>query len=159
VQYLALISSASTGYAAANGSNRLLVYKLGGKVALPPAPPQAAQVLDPPANFGDEAQHKRGQDVYERSCTGCHEGGRMFTGYPDLNYTVALKNAVVFKSIVLDGALRENGMMPFNKSLSVDDVEAVRSYLAFRANDLKMNPPRGAGPGAPPPPPAPAAHQ
>ncbi|MEJ0098691.1 MAG: PQQ-dependent dehydrogenase, methanol/ethanol family [Pseudomonadota bacterium] len=160
VQYVAAISSASTGFAAANGANRLLVYKLRGKVTLPPAPPPVVQVLDPPENFGDEAQHKHGQDVYERSCTGCHEGGRMFTGYPDLNYTVALKSAPFFKSIVFDGALRENGMMPFNKSLSVEDVEAVRSYLTYRANDLKKNPPRGFGPpgGGPPPPPAPAAH-
>jgi hypothetical protein len=90
----------------------------------------------------------------------------MFTGYPDLNYTTALNNPALFKAIVFDGALRENGMMPFNKSLSTEDVEAIRSYLTFRANDLKKNPPRfGFGPpgGAPPPPPppapAPAAHQ
>ncbi len=165
VQYIAAISSASTGYAAAAGTNRLLVYKIGGKVALPPAPPPVAQVLDPPANFGDDAQRAHGQDVYERSCTGCHEGGRMFTGYPDLNYTVALKSDLLFKAIVLDGARREFGMMPFNKSLSQADVEAIRSYLTYRANDLKNNPPaRGFGPpgGAPPPPapaPAPAAHQ
>jgi alcohol dehydrogenase (cytochrome c)/quinohemoprotein ethanol dehydrogenase len=162
VQYLAAISSASTGYAAANGANRLLVYKLGGKATLPPAPPVVAQVLDPPENFGDEAIRRRGQDVYERSCTGCHEGGRMFTGYPDLNYTVALKNAQLFKAIVLDGALRENGMMPFSKSLSAEEVEAVRSYLTYRANDLKRNPPRPAGRAAggapsPPPPPSPPA--
>jgi alcohol dehydrogenase (cytochrome c)/quinohemoprotein ethanol dehydrogenase len=159
VQYIAAISSASTGFMAANGANRLLVYKLGGTATLPPAPPVAAQVLDPPANFGDEAQRRRGQDVYERSCTGCHEGGRMFTGYPDLNYTVALKSAPLFKSVVLDGALRENGMMPFNKSLSVEDVEAVRAFLTYRANELKRNPPRGGfGPpgGAPPPVPQPA---
>jgi len=148
VQYIAAISSASTGYAAATGTNRLLVYKLGGKVSLPPAPPPVAQVLDPPENFGDDAQRAHGQDVYERSCTGCHEGGRMFTGYPDLNYTVALKSAPLFKSIVYDGARRELGMMPFNKSLSVEDVEAVRSYLTYRANELKRNPPgRGIGPG------------
>jgi quinohemoprotein ethanol dehydrogenase len=159
VQYLAVISSASTGFAAANGTNHLLVYKLGGKVTLPPAPPLAAQVLNPPENFGDDALHKHGQEIYERSCTGCHEGGRMFTGYPDLNYTMALNNAPLFKAIVIDGALRENGMMPFNKSLSAEDAEAIRSYLTYRANDLKKNPPRGFGPpgGAPPPrPPAPA---
>ena len=148
VQYIAAISSASTGYAAARGTNRLLVYKLGGKVELPPAPTLAALVLDPPENFGDEAQRRHGQEVYEASCTGCHEGGRMFTGYPDLNYTVALKSAPLFKAIVLDGAYRENGMMPFNKSLSVEDVEAVRSYLTSRANELKRNPPaQGIGPG------------
>ena len=66
---------------------------------------------------------------------------------------------------MFDGALRENGMMPFNKSLSAEDVEAIRSYLTFRANDLKKNPPRFGGFGGPPPPPpppappAPAAHQ
>jgi quinohemoprotein ethanol dehydrogenase len=117
-----------------------------------------AQVLNPPENFGDEALRMHGQDVYERSCTGCHEGGRMFTGYPDLNYTVALNSAPLFKAIVIDGALRENGMMPFNKSLSAADVEAVRSYLTYRANDLKKNPPRGGGrPPAAAPPAAPPA--
>ena len=159
VQYLALISSASTGFAAANGTNHLLVYKLGGKVMMPPAPPMLPQVLNPPPNFGDDALRARGQDLYERSCSGCHEGGRMFTGYPDLNYTVALNNAPLFKGIVFDGALRENGMMPFNKSLSVEEVEAIRAYLTSRANVLKSNPPRAPGPpgGAPPPPtPAPA---
>jgi PQQ-dependent dehydrogenase (methanol/ethanol family) len=166
VQYVAAISSASTGFAAASGTNHLLVYKLGGTVTMPPAAPVVAQVLNPPADFGDDAQHRRGQDVYERSCTGCHEGGRMFTGYPDLNYTVALGDPGLFKAVVLDGALRENGMMPFDKSLSAQDAEAIRSYLTVRANDLKKNPPRaGFGPpgGAPPPPPAPApapaAHQ
>jgi quinohemoprotein ethanol dehydrogenase len=163
VQYIAAISSASTGFAAARGANRLLVYKLNGKAALPAAPPVVAQVLDPPENFGDAATRTRGQGLYEQSCTGCHEGGRMFTGYPDLNYTVALKNAALFKSVVLDGALRENGMMPFNKSLSAQDAEAIRAYLTFRANGLKNNARTGAGPAvaAPPPAPAPApqAHQ
>ena len=163
VQYVAVISSASTGFAAANGTNHLLVYKLGGRVTMPPAPPVMPQVLNPPENFGDDAVRKHGQDVYERSCTGCHEGGRMFTGYPDLNYTIALNNGALFKSIVLDGALRENGMMPFKKSLTEEDVESIRSYLTFRANDLKKNPPRppvGRGAAPPPPPPAPAAaHQ
>jgi len=172
VQYLAAISSASTGFAAARGTNRLLVYKVGGTVELPPVPPAAPLVLNPPENFGDDAMRAHGKDVYERTCTGCHEGGRMFTGYPDLNYTTALNSGPLFKAIVIDGALKENGMLPFNKSLTAEDAEAVRAFLTFRANDLKKNPPRfGGGPGGPPPaaapqpappPPAPAqpaAHQ
>jgi quinohemoprotein ethanol dehydrogenase len=167
VQYVAAVSSASTGFAAANGVNRLLVYKIGGKVELPAPPPQAAQVLNPPADFGDAATHARGKDLYERSCTGCHEGGRMFSGFPDLNYSIALNNASLFKAIVVDGALAEGGMISFRNSLNEGDVEAIRSYLTLRANELKRNPPRqGFGPpgGGPPPPPAPApappaAHQ
>ena len=175
VQYLAAISSASTGFAAASGVTRLLVYKVGGTTTLPPAPPPLQLVLNPPENFGDEAMRTHGQQVYEASCTGCHEGGRMFTGYPDLNYTMALNNAPLFKAIVIDGALKENGMMPFNKSLSAQDAEAVRAYLTYRANELKKNPPRIGGPGGggqgarapaapqpvpqPPAPAQPAAHQ
>jgi hypothetical protein len=43
-------------------------------------------------------------DFYERNCTGCHEGGRMFSGFPDLNFSVALNSPPLFKAIVLDGA-------------------------------------------------------
>jgi mono/diheme cytochrome c family protein len=135
------MSSASTGFAAANGVNRLLVYKIGGTVQLPPAPPQVAQVLNPPADFGDAALHARGKDLYERSCTGCHEGGRMFSGFPDLNYSVALNSAPVFKAIVMDGVLSEGGMISFKNSLQEANVEAIRSYLTLRANELKRNPP------------------
>jgi quinohemoprotein ethanol dehydrogenase len=160
-QYIAVISSASTGFAAAAGKNRLLVYKLNGGVQLPPAPPQVPQVLNPPADFGDAAMHARGQDLYQRNCTGCHEGGRIFSGFPDLNYTVALNAPDLFKGIVVDGALAENGMISFKNSLKPEDAEAIRSFLTARANELKRNPPRGRGgpPGGAAPPPAPAAHQ
>ncbi len=160
VQYIAVISSASTGFAAAAGKNRLLVYKLNGTVQLPPAPPEVPQVLNPPPDFGDAAMHARGQDLYQRNCTGCHEGGRIFSGFPDLNYTVALNAPDLFKGIVVDGALAENGMISFKNSLQPEDAEAIRSFLTARANELKRNPPRPRGPGgAGAPPPAPAAHQ
>lgn len=172
-QYIAVISSASTGFAAAAGKNRVLVYKLNGTVQLPEAPPPAPQVLNPPADFGDAAMHARGEDLYQRNCSGCHEGGRLFSGFPDLNYTVALNAPDLFKGIVVDGALAENGMISFKNVLKAEDAEAIRSFLTARANELKRNPPRLFGPGGfggPPPPagpppgaggqpPAPAAHQ
>jgi alcohol dehydrogenase (cytochrome c)/quinohemoprotein ethanol dehydrogenase len=171
VQYISVISSASTGFAAAAGKNRLLVFKLNGDVQLPPAPPPVQHVLNPPADFGDPAMHARGQDLYERNCTGCHEGGRLFSGFPDLNYTIALNAPDLFKAIVVDGALAENGMISFKNTLKAADAEAIRSFLTARANELKRNPPAMVGPGGlggPPPgaaprpgagPPAPAAHQ
>jgi quinohemoprotein ethanol dehydrogenase len=172
-QYIAVISSASTGFAAAAGKNRVLVYKLNGTVQLPEAPPPVPQVLNPPADFGDAAMHARGEDLYQRNCGGCHEGGRLFSGFPDLNYTVALNAPDLFKGIVVDGALAENGMISFKNVLKAEDAEAIRSFLTARANELKRNPPRLFGPGGfggPPPPagpppgaggppPGPAAHQ
>src|SRR5690349_13044544 len=148
-----------------------VVYKLNGNVQLPEAPPTAPQVLNPPADFGDAAMHAKGQDLYQRNCSGCHEGGRLFSGFPDLNYTVALNAPDLFKGIVVDGALAENGMISFKNVLNVEDAEAIRSFLTARANEFKRNPPPafgprgpgGAPPAGPPPgaagPPAPAAHQ
>jgi mono/diheme cytochrome c family protein len=168
-QYIAVISSASTGFAAAAGKNRLLVFKLNGDVQLPEAPPTVPQVLNPPADFGDAAMHARGQDLYQRNCSGCHEGGRLFSGFPDLNYTIALNAPDLFKGIVVDGALAENGMISFKNVLNVEDAEAIRSFLTARANELKRNPPPtrgpgGAAPAGPPPgagvpPPPPPTHQ
>ena len=93
----------------------------------------------------------------------------MFSGFPDLNYTVALNAPDLFKGIVVDGALAENGMISFKNTLKVEDAEAIRSFLTARANELKRNPPPMFGPGGPPPaaapppgagrPPAPPAHQ
>jgi quinohemoprotein ethanol dehydrogenase len=93
----------------------------------------------------------------------------LFSGFPDLNYTVALNAPDLFKGIVVDGALAENGMISFKNTLNVEDAEAIRSFLTARANELKRNPPKfgPGGPGGPPPaaappPPAgapPAAHQ
>lgn len=90
----------------------------------------------------------------------------MFSGFPDLNYSIALNAAPLFNAIVLEGALAEGGMISFKNSLQEEDAEAIRSYLTLRANELKRNPPRqgfgppgGAPPPAPPPPPQPAAHQ
>ncbi|HVZ49388.1 MAG TPA: PQQ-dependent dehydrogenase, methanol/ethanol family, partial [Gemmatimonadaceae bacterium] len=160
VQYIAAISSASTGFAAAAGKNRLLVFKLNGDVELPPAPPQAPQVLNPPPDFGDAAMHERGRDLYQRNCAGCHEGGRLFSGFPDLNYTVALNAPDLFKGIVVEGALAENGMISFKNTLTVEDSEAIRSFLTARANELKRNPPPAFGSGragGPPPAGAPPA--
>src|SRR5262249_49191238 len=140
----------------------------------PPAPQPVQQVLNPPADFGDAAMHARGQDLYQRNCSGCHEGGRLFSGFPDLNYTVALNGADLFKAIVVDGALAESGMISFKNALKAEDAEAIRSFLTARANEFKRNPPRPmfgpGGPGGPPPgagpppaaggpPPVPAAHQ
>ena len=157
-QYIAVISSASTGFAAAAGKNRLLVYTLNGAVQLPEAPPTAPQVLNPPADFGDAAMRAHGQDLYQRNCSGCHEGGRLFSGFPDLNYTVALNAPELFKAIVVDGALAENGMISFKNVLKPEDGEAIRSFLTARANELKRNPPKfGPGGFGGPPPPAGAA--
>ena len=105
-----------------------------------------AQAFNPPADFGDDAQLAQGQELYTQNCTICHEGGRGMGGFPDLRTTPMMQSAEVFKAIVIDGALTENGMMSFNKVLSPADAEAIRSHLVRLANDVRDNPrPAGGG--------------
>jgi quinohemoprotein ethanol dehydrogenase len=145
VQYIAVVA----GGAAPGSANRVLAYKLGGDVTLPPPAPAATPVLAPPDEFGTEAQLALGQEKYQQNCTICHEGGRGMGGFPDLRYTPHLQSAESFKAVVYDGVLTENGMLAFSKSLSVEDVEAIRAHIVKLAHDLRKNPPppfRGFGP-------------
>ncbi|HVY81412.1 MAG TPA: hypothetical protein VG994_10560 [Steroidobacteraceae bacterium] len=57
------------------------------------------------------------------------------------------------RAVVLDGVLTENGMLSFKKTLSPEDVEAIRAHLVRLAHDLQKHPeppfPFGPRPPAP----------
>ena len=138
-QYVAVVAGGnaspdgSADYYAPNYS-RLLVYKLGGTAVLPPATPPPARVLNPPPAFGSQAQLAHGAQLYDRFCGTCHGGDAHSHGmFPDLRYSGALQNATAFKTIVLDGALKQNGMVSFQSALSPADAEDVRAYIVGRA--------------------------
>jgi alcohol dehydrogenase (cytochrome c)/quinohemoprotein ethanol dehydrogenase len=146
VQYIAVVAGG-----AGAGASRLLVYKLGGTVALPPPQPPSLPVLNPPAAFGTPEQLSLGREKYTQNCVVCHEGTRMTGGFPDLRYTPLLMSAEGFKAVVYDGVLTDNGMLSFKKALTPDEIEAIRAHLVSVANDLKQHPqPAFAGFGPPP---------
>ena len=150
-QYVAIVAGVGGGGFGAAGTARLLVYSLGGKAELPPAPAPVQPVLNPPANFGTDAQLARGQELYTQNCTICHESGARMGNIPDLRYSAMLQNNEVFKAIVIDGALSENGMLSFSKVLKAEDAEAIRAHITKIANEQKANPrPAGGGFGPPP---------
>jgi quinohemoprotein ethanol dehydrogenase len=143
-------------YVAALANARLVVFKLGGTAALPTAAATVAQVLNPPANFGTEAQVAAGNTSYTQSCSICHEGqARTSTGAPDLRYSPFIGSAEAFRSVVIDGIKMDGGMKSFKGAMSNDDVEAIRAHITSQANTLKANPQAagagrgGFGPGGP----------
>jgi len=118
---------------------------------LPPAAPDPVQVLNPPPAFGTAAMITHGQDVYGRFCGTCHGNEGFSRGmFPDLRYAGALNSAEAFKSIVIDGALKQNGMVSFAQALKPEEPEAIRAYLVSRAIEAKSAP-APSPPGAPPP--------
>ncbi|MFN4222864.1 MULTISPECIES: PQQ-dependent dehydrogenase, methanol/ethanol family [Novosphingobium] len=118
--------------------SRLVVFKLGGKAALPPPPPMNQMVLDPPPFTGTAEQARAGGELYGRYCNVCH-GDAAVAGAvnPDLRHSAALNTPDAIRSIVIDGALKHNGMVSFKSALKAEDADNIRHYLIKRANEDK----------------------
>jgi alcohol dehydrogenase (cytochrome c)/quinohemoprotein ethanol dehydrogenase len=160
-QYVAVVAAGQSGFGGgywAPNYARLLVYKLGGKAALPEAAVYTPPPLNPPPEFGDQAVLARGEARYNANCASCHGSneGRVSSLFPDLRYAGPLWSSDAFKAIVIDGVLQANGMVSFRKVLTPQDAEAIRAHVVHLANQAKNAPPGagfggGRGPGAGPP--------
>ena len=153
-QYVAVVAAGQGGFGNpywAPNYARLLVYRLGGKVALPEPTPYTPPPLNPPAEFGDATLLTAGESQYNAHCASCHGNNtaRVSSLFPDLRYAGALWSADGFKSIVIDGVLQDNGMVSFRKVLTPPDAEAIRAYVVHVANQAKNSPPPAFGVGGP----------
>jgi quinohemoprotein ethanol dehydrogenase len=123
--------------AAPGRANRVLTFKLGGKAELPPLK-TAVRALEPPPLTVSAEKVAEGKRLYQTFCFYCH-GDTAFSGgtVPDLRYSPTLASPEAWKSIVLDGALKKNGMISFAKHLGADDLETLRAYVIERAHAEK----------------------
>ena len=118
--------------------SRLMVFKLGGKAVLPPPPPSAKRVLDPPPVTGKAEQIALGAKLFANTCSVCH-GNVAVSGAlnPDLRHSVALGNPKLWNDIVGNGLLKQNGMVAWKDQFTPDQIEAIRHYIISRANEDK----------------------
>jgi alcohol dehydrogenase (cytochrome c)/quinohemoprotein ethanol dehydrogenase len=152
VQYVA----ASVGGVAQGGyfaptHARMLVFALGGKVALPEPEPYTPPPLNPPPSIGSSQTIAHGGEVYTQYCSVCHgaNGLQARTSFPNLTVTPLLWTQEGFDYVVLQGGRADKGMGSFGKDLKPEDTVAVREYLISRANVLKEGGSGAAGPIAP----------
>ena len=118
--------------------SRMLVFKIGGKAVLPPAPETIKAVLDPPPFTGKKAQVAEGGSLYSNKCLFCHGIASVSGGLvPDLRHAVSLGNPTQWQKIVHDGLLKDNGMVGWAGEFSPAQIEAIRQYVISRANDDK----------------------
>jgi alcohol dehydrogenase (cytochrome c)/quinohemoprotein ethanol dehydrogenase len=116
-------------------SPRVLAFKLGGKSMLPAPAPEVPRVLQPPPSTANVAVVAEGKARYHRFCGTCHGDSAVSGGVlPDLRYSSALGNPALWNQIVHDGALKSQGMVSFATVLSQPEIDAVRAYVTFRAN-------------------------
>ena len=143
-QYIAVLSgwgsafSLQAGKVAAQSGNlrnvsRVLAFKVGGTATLPPLEPRAL-VINPPPEPADTASVADGEAVFGRYCSACHGENAVGGGVvPDLRASNFLGNDFWYE-IVLNGALKDAGMVSFKSALDRDDVTAIRNYVIHRAN-------------------------
>ncbi len=109
---------------------RLVAFKLGGTAQLPADPPPAGPMVAVNEKW-PAATVAHGKDLYVEFCGRCHGlGTRGSNIVPDLRRSPALANAVLWKSIVEDGALAANGMIAWKSLMPEGAAEIIRAYVA-----------------------------
>ena len=114
--------------------SRILAFKAGGTAELPPAPARLAPA-PAPQDFGTDAQVRAGEPLFMRFCAICHGAFAISGGViPDVRHSALIAGSASFESVVLGGALQENGMASFAEALNEQEVEAIRAYIVRQAN-------------------------
>ena len=112
--------------------SRMLVFKLGGKAALSPAPLQQQLDRVPQPVVAAATDISAGADLYATYCMVCHGAGAVGGGViPDLRYSSdAVRDA--WEAIVLQGAFSGKGMASFADSLSAEQARQIKLYVMQR---------------------------
>lgn len=146
VQYIAVLAGRggalplSLGYAMGASRNvpnvpRLLVFKLGGTVRLPASPAQDQTPVTLPAATATPQQVARGQTLFGRYCQVCHGASAAGGGVlPNLQRSGTLGSPQAWHSILIDGALKDNGMVSFARVLTPAQAQLIRLYVIDEAN-------------------------
>jgi quinohemoprotein ethanol dehydrogenase len=129
--YALVAGEAAAAAGVVDNRGRLLVWKLGGTAQLPPQVVAARDLSALPVPQ-DAALVSRGNHTFHRWCATCHGVGAVSGGVlPDLRKAAP----AVYENldtIVLGGALSNNGMPRFDAWLEPGDVAAIRAYLLTR---------------------------
>jgi alcohol dehydrogenase (cytochrome c)/quinohemoprotein ethanol dehydrogenase len=119
----------------AGNSPRVLAFKLNGTDTLPAATPAPPRRLVPPPNKANIAVITEGKARYHRFCGTCHGDSAVSGGVlPDLRYSPTLASEEQWNQVVKDGALQTQGMVSFASVLSQPEIDAIRAYVTYRAN-------------------------
>jgi len=147
-QYITVVAGWGGAFALAAGGaaeklklknrGRILTYKLGGDLELPPVEPDLA-IPEPPPLEGTAEQIAHGKAVYHQYCGVCHGPGAKGGGVlPDLRHMPSGKH-LVFEDIVLGGILKDRGMVSFSDVMNQQDVADIQRYVIQEAHNLAAN--------------------
>lgn len=125
--------SAQHGWVGREHPRRLLIFALGGRAQLPPAPPPSRPApLQENGLQLDAARIARGWTLYG-NCVSCHGLGVVAGGYaPDLRASPLVTQPAALDAVVRQGSLESRGMPRFAE-LTPEDLESLRHFIRSRA--------------------------
>jgi alcohol dehydrogenase (cytochrome c)/quinohemoprotein ethanol dehydrogenase len=103
--------------------SRLLVFKLGGKASLPPAPALNELPLDPPALTGTPRKWRTARSTSAAIATSATAMRRSAGRGARLRRSGFLADPKSWQMIVHDGALKDNGMIAWSPVLTPAQIE------------------------------------
>ena len=90
--------------------------------------------------IGTPSDIAAGQSNFQRYCLVCHGPGAVGNGVlPDLRKSTSISDADTWKSVVIDGVLKGNGMVSFASVVTPKEAEQMRAYVISRAHYAKAN--------------------
>jgi quinohemoprotein ethanol dehydrogenase len=131
--------AAQHGWAYKAQTRRLFTFALDGKQAIPKSnPPFFPQPIAALEVQLDEALVEQGSWLFKESCMMCHGGGAVSGGYaPDLRASPIPLAAAAFKTVVVNGSLRNNGMPDFPE-MSDQQLESLRHFIRSQAREPQI---------------------
>jgi len=117
---------------------RLMVFKLGGTAQakayeIPVVPDLDLTKISAPGNAD------KGFALYHENCQVCHGPSASGAYLPDLRKSQMITTAENFKSVVLEGARKANGMASFARFLNAADAEDLRAYILKEAHNAQAD--------------------
>jgi len=114
---------------------KVVTFKLGGNAIIADADLPTIERVAATEAFGDEEMLTLGLTKYQRNCAVCHGEFAISSGVlPDLRWSPIGGDSESWKSVVLEGSLRDIGMVAFDDVLSEEDAEAIRAYVVKQAH-------------------------
>jgi alcohol dehydrogenase (cytochrome c)/quinohemoprotein ethanol dehydrogenase len=140
-QYVAVLAGSGTSKPVAPSVNgvpnisRLLVFKIGGKVMLPPAPPLRRVAINPPAEIQPKELVDRGRYQFMAHCAFCHMAAGVVG--PDIRASATLADGRAWNAIVGEGVLAKRGMVGWSSVMTPDEIQSIRAYFISEAQAYK----------------------
>ncbi len=111
---------------------RLMVFRLGGTTEAPRYPEIARAPINV-TGLSSSGDPDVGMAEYNRTCSVCHGANAAVAYTADLRRSAALRSPELWRSIVIDGVLRDTGMIGFSDLLTPAEAENIRAYVLRQA--------------------------